>query len=355
MIRWVPLWTVLLILGISVSGVSAAEVERPPSRNAGKILGNAARGPNYTIKSPVTSDGYLRNYEIVTPYGEFRASGDEMLLMRIKELKALSALEQTSSSQEFADAVAKAGLSPVKYTSNLLTNPVGTVGGTISGVGKLFGGIVSGVKNAGKTQDRALSNVTGASKQKRLIAYKYGVDPYTDFQPLADKLKQLSEAAAAGGLVVSAAFIAIPGAAGSAISHVSTAQTLNETVRDYSAAQLLDMNRKKLTSLGIERDLIDELLHNKHYTPLDATALVEALTQLKGIQNLDLMVDRAGSVDSRDVALFMRRRIELTATYQKETRGLLQFVRFGDAPFPLIITTDRGVAGIFPIDLLSWT
>ncbi len=333
----------------------AGDFERPPSFNPGKLFGGAAQGPGYKIVNPVRSDGYLRDYTIETPYGTLNVGGDEMLLMRVKELAALAALDQTANSREFADALVKAGLSPVEFAGSLVTNPVGTVKNTVTGVGKLFGGIASGLKNAGKSQDSAMASISGAAKQKRLIAFQYGVDPYTDFKPLADRLNKLAGAAALGGLAVTAAFIAIPGAAGTVVSNVSTANTLNGMVRDYSAAQLMDMNRKKLGQLGIHGDFADELLHNRHYTPVDTTVMVDALARMGKQQHVDVMVARAASADSRDVAYFIRKRIELTAAYQEKTGQLTGFVLLGNSPFPMSTTTDNGIVGVFPVDILSWT
>jgi hypothetical protein len=333
----------------------AGEFEQPPSFNPGKLFGGAAQGPGYKIVNPVRSDGYMRDYAIETPYGILSVGGDEMLLMRIKELAALAAMDQTTNSQEFTDALVKAGVSPVQFAGNLVANPVGTVKNTVTGVGKLFGGIASGIKNAGKSQDSAVASVSGAAKQKRLIAFQYGVDPYTDFKPLADRLNKLAGAAALGGLAVTAAFIAIPGAAGTVVSNVSTANTLNGMVRDSSAAQLMDMNKKKLGKLGIHRDLVDELLSNRHYTPVDTTVMVDALTRMGKQRQMDVMVARAASADGRDVAYFIRKRIELTATYQEKTGQLTGFILLGNSPFPMSTTSDNGIVGVFPIDILSWT
>ncbi len=333
----------------------AGDFEQPPSFDLGKTLGDAAAGPGYRIVSPAVSDGYLRHYVIETPEGIFEASGDQMLLMRLKDLAAINALDETANSKEFTDALVKAGLSPVTFAANLVTKPVGTVKNTITGVGKLFGGIASGIKNAGKSQDGAVASITGAAKQKRLIAFQYGVDPYTDFKPLAERLDKHARAAAAGGLVVSAAFMAIPGAAGTIISNVSTANKLSVMVRDSSAAQLMDMNKKKLRKLGINGELIDELLSNTYYTPVDMTAMTDAFIRMGNQRNMDVMVGRAAFAGSRDVAYFIRRRVELTAAYQEKTGQLTGFVLFGDSPFPMSVTADNGVVGVFPIDILSWT
>ncbi len=333
----------------------AGKFEQPPSFDVYKILGSAAQGPGYRIVNPVRSDGYLRDYTIQTSYGTFYASGDQMLLMRAKELTALDALNKTASSQQFADAMVKAGLSPVQFAGNLVTNPVGTVKNTFTGIGQLFNGFASGIENAGKTQESAIASISGEAQQKRLIAFQYGVDPYTEFKPLADKLNSMATAAAAGKLVVSAAFIAIPGAAGTIVSDVSTANNINGMVRDYSSAQLMDMNEKKLADLGINRTLIDHLMQNRRYTPVDITVMADALTRMGRVRDMDVLVGRAATAPSRDVAYFIRKRFEMIADYQEKHRDLTAFVRFGTEPFPLALTANHGVIGIFPIDILSWT
>ena len=56
----------------------AQNFEKPRSFAANQIPGIAAGGQNYTIKSPVTSDGFMRIYVFTTPWGEFSAIGDGM-------------------------------------------------------------------------------------------------------------------------------------------------------------------------------------------------------------------------------------------------------------------------------------
>ena len=54
------------------------------------------------------------------------------------------------------------------------------------------------------------SRSAGVTDHKRKLAAKMGVDPYTDFPPLDARLSRLAEAAAAGGLTVSVAMLAVP-------------------------------------------------------------------------------------------------------------------------------------------------
>jgi hypothetical protein len=337
------------------TGALAADVENPPLFKASAVLGQAAKGPGYRIEERVGSDGYLRIYDVETPWGVLAVHGDAMVAMRLKEIRALDAMERTAASKEFGDALVKAGLKPVEFAEKLVTDPAGTVKGTVTGVGRLFNSIGSGIRNAGKTQESAAAGITGAAKQRRLIAYEYGIDPYTDFSPLRQKLDLLSRAAAAGGLAVTGAFILIPGAAGTVISNVSTAQTLNQLVRDYSAAQLMDMNRKELRRMGASAHTAEEFLTNSHYTPTDATAIAGALGGMGQLRNIDALLARATEAANREQAYFLRRRVELMAAQQLAAGDITGFVALDGVPFPMATTREGGLIGLFPLDALSWT
>ena len=353
--------TLFRIAGLGIALVAAtgaakaADVENPPTFQARALLGAQVQGPGYKVASTVPSDGYVRIYTLQTPWGPVVAHGDHRLQTRIKELAAIDAMERTSQSKEFGDALVKAGMQPVQFAGKLVTDPVDTVKNTVSGVGNLFSSIGSGIRNMGKTQENAVQSITGAAKQRRLIAYNYGVDPYSQFTPLKQKLDQMSNAAAAGGLVVTGAFIAIPGAAGTVISNVSTAGNLNEMVRDYSAAQLLDMNRASLTKMGVSPSIVEQLLANPNYTPTDMTAMTAALSGMGRLQNLDALLGLAAQAANRDDAEFMVWRVELMASYQQKMKSITGFVAIAGVPLPMATTRDNGFLGIFPLDALSWT
>jgi hypothetical protein len=121
-------------------------------------------------------------------------------------MAVLEALNKIAGSR-FAEP-GQSGLSPFEFVGSLVTEPVDTVTNTVSGVGDFFDGLASGVRNSGKTQDSALASLTGEAKEKRVLATTYGVDPYTDFKPLADRLDSLARASALGGLAVKGAFVA---------------------------------------------------------------------------------------------------------------------------------------------------
>jgi hypothetical protein len=248
------------VLGLAAVPVQALaqSFERPPSFAVDKIAGVWPSGENYTIVNPVGSDGLLRIYRLTTPYGEIVVQGDQMLRMRLAELAALAQLEKIASSESYSKALVAAGLSPIQYTGRLITSPVKTVGDTFQGLGNIFGRVQSGVANLGKAPGGGLAGLLGVSDQRRKLAATLGVDPYTDLAPLDERLSRLSEAAAAGGLTVQAAMLAVPGTAiGLAVSNVSTASTIegmriDELARDRTAAQIFDLNRERLRAMGAE-------------------------------------------------------------------------------------------------------
>jgi hypothetical protein len=339
----------------------AQTVEEPPTfsaAQAAKVSGIPEVGSNYTIQSPVRSDGMLRIYRLTTPYGEFIVRGDDMMRMRANELTALAALEKVSNSKAFGDALVQAGLNPLKYTGKLITDPVNTVQDTLTGIGTMFERLGAGLANQGQTQDKPMESLLGVTDERRKIAASYGVDPYTDFPPLDAKLKQLAEAAAAGGLVVSGALIAVPGAAGIVVSNLSTANKLNnlgleELARSYTAAQILNLNRKRLIEMGITPKSYEALLANHDFTPIDMAAMVAALDSMKGVGEREVFVARATAAHPRYVAYFVRRQAELMAADYRKRRDYQRFVSLaGD---PVLYTRKGSFVTVAPIDALSWT
>lgn len=350
---------VALLALLPVAVAAAERYERPPSFNAAQIRGIRRVGSNYTILNPVRSDGLLRIYRLTTPYGKMRVDGDQMMRMRQNELFALAKLEKLSTSQSFVKALAKAGLSPLMFTGQLITNPIGAVHNTFAGVGAFFGRLGSGIANAGQTQDDAVASLLGVTDERRHLAAAYGVDPYTDFPPLAAKLDQLSQAAAMGGLAVTGAMFALPGGvAALVVSNLSTANRLNdigieELAQKYTAAQILDINRGLLAKMGVDKRTGERFLKNHHFTPIDQAATVAAVDSMKGVRDRRVFFTCAAGAKSRTLAYLMRRQAEMMADDYHKHHNYVRFVALSN--YPYVITRDNRVMAILPVDALAWT
>ena len=150
----------------------------------------------------------------------------------------------------------------------------------------------------------------------------------------------------------------VPGAAGIIVSNLSTANTVNglgldAVARKYDAAQILDINRDLLEKMGIEPALIESLLANHNYTPIDMTAMVAALDSMHGVQHREIFFARAVQAKGRAIAYVIRRSAELMADENRRHGGFVRFVSL--AGFPYVVTRDGRTMLLVPIDAMSWT
>ena len=331
----------------------AAQIEDPPTTSAGAVVGLQVRGINYEIDDTVRSDGFLYICSLNTIYGRYQVEGLDLLKVRLHELGAVAALEKMNKSQAYLDAASKAAMKPVNLAAGLVTNPIGTVEQSMSGVGALFSRIGSSASNMGHDRDDIADSTLGVSSAKRKIANKLGVDPYTDFKPLADALEDMARVTALGDLTVSGAFMAIPGGAGMAVSYSKTGQDVEQMMLDKTPSELRDANKAKLGAMGIPRPVISAFLDNTFYTPTDQTIIVASLVKMSGVANRGLFVKRAAQASNRNLAVFIRHRAQLLAAHHTRVEPFADF--FEVRGLPLNQTRSGKVVIIVPFDELAWT
>jgi hypothetical protein len=208
---------------------TVAALEAPKPEPAQKFLGAAFTGPNYTVNPVARSNGIMRIFDVETPYGKFQFDGVEFATMRLQELKAVDNLEKVSQSEAFATAFGRTALAPAKYGVDLVTNPVDTIGLSLGGVANMFDRFGAGAANTRADRDTMIDSLLGVSDSQRELAVELGVDPYSDFPPLAEKLRQVAGALAGGGLPVKVGLAAIPGEVELAISSASSVGSAKET------------------------------------------------------------------------------------------------------------------------------
>src|SRR5262245_6595741 len=194
------------------SGTSALELPKPEPVE--KYLGKAATGANYTVKPLVRSDGVMRIFDVDTPYGKFAFDGVEFAKLRLHELDAVAAIEKMSQTDAFGQAFGRAALGPIKFGADLITKPADTVERSLSGIGNMFDRIGAGLSNTRADRDNLVESLLGVSDTQRELAVSLGVDPYTDFPPLAQRLKEMANIMAGGGLAVRGGCVLVPGGIG---------------------------------------------------------------------------------------------------------------------------------------------
>lgn len=336
----------------AVAAVAIPAAEPPPEMQASQLLGANIKGPNWTVAPTVRSDGFVRLYGVETTYGKFQVNGQRRMDERLQELRALSVLEQMSETETFVEALADAGMAPVKFGRDLILDPVETTGNLVSGIANMFDKTVSEVEHSDASRDGFVESITGVKKAMRELAFELKVDPYTDFTPLREGLVDMARIMAAGNISISAAISAIPGGAGIAVSASSTASNLANPIRDKSSAEISELVTQKLKALKVPEDVIESFIENQSYSPGDLYVIAQSLTALAA-NNSEVFIRRAAVVASDDAAKFNRYRAELLAAKSESMGGLKEFYLVNE--FALNRDKAGGLVAAFPFDGLAWT
>jgi hypothetical protein len=349
-----PVFAVFIAASIGLMTLSSAvlALELPKPEPVQKYLGTAATGPNYTVKPLVRSDGVMRIFDVDTPYGKFAFDGVEFAKLRIHELDAVAALEKMSQSEAFGKAFGRAALGPIKFGADLITNPAETVERSLSGIGNMFDRVGAGLSNNRADRDTLVDSLLGVSDTQRELAVDLDVDPYTDFPPLAQRLKEMAGAMAGGGLPVKAGLSFVPGGIGIAVSSVATVSDAKDTLRSKTAAQVIAETRATLLSLGVPDESVGRLVENRNYTPADLLIMARALKKLHA-ENTTAFVEHAAGAGSRNVAFYHRRRAQILAARSNELGGIMSFVTFGGQP--INVARNGNVVAAFTVDDIAWT
>lgn len=357
----ITLIMVMISVSAYASSVSVAqpvlfpELQTPPIiLKASEVLSeDILIGPNYRIDQTVTNDGFINTYKLSTDYGPLTVESTALLLMRINELGALKHMEKLEQSDVFKEAFKKGAKAPLNTAKALVKEPVKTVKGVATGIGRWFSDIGRSIKSDDPHQEGALKTAMGYAGTKRKFAYEYGIDPYTDYEPVKERLGKIARAGVAGGLTMNIAFGAIKKPAGKVLKFAGTAGKMKMIVRDKSPAELEKINREKLMAMRIPASVVDSFLSNHYYNPQEATMLVGYLEMMRGVVGRDKYIRIADMADNSSVARFMRLRAQMMASYNANVLPVSSIVEVNGAPF--IVRSGGVIVGLFPLDHVAWT
>ncbi len=343
---------------------SSFDYEKPRHLTARDILEDRVEGPNYKVRPEVGRNNFSRVYTVDTDYGSFVIVGDHLLKLRLLELNVLHQLTDHSQAGSFLTAFGTAAIAPFKFGGQLLVSPIDTVKNSFEGVGNFFDVLEASSENEDPQRGSLVGGLVGSDQARRELASDLGIDPYTDFAPLAERLKQLSSAAGFGGLSLKGAMTAIPGAAVTqtatmattrlavvTASSISTTAALKDALRNKTAGQILRDARKKLAGLDISDELIKKLFTNSAYTPSDIYVIAYSLDLIKA-KNSTLFIEHAISAENRNEAYFERMRSEILASWKAPSP--IQSFEVIEGKVLNRLKNGRIVAA-YPIDEYYWT
>ena len=328
--------------------------ETPPIFKSTDVLrGLPLSGKNYRIAPTAKNNGYVNVFTVTVDKKGYDVPSNALMRERVRELAALDAMEKLKQSKVFKESLTKGATRPLEVAGNMITSPVETSKGIVSGVGTFFNNVGHSMFGGASDQESGvLKTAIGFAEAKRKFAYKFGIDPYTSFPPVRERLDEVSWAATGGGLTVSVAFSAIGGTAGMAVKGTHTAGGMAKLIAENTPAELKKINARKLKAMKVNDSVAELFLEHPKFSPTQKTVLVEALAQT-GASNRQVFIERAILVQHENEAYFMRRWAEAMRAYHQKVKRLARFVRVGKAP--LGQRGDGVLVGVIPVDHLAWT
>jgi hypothetical protein len=337
-----------------IAPAAAQPYDSEAPRQAGSLLSaQQYQGAAHRVNDSVPIYAHAHYYTVQTNWGPMTAYGYDTLLIRLREIYAIHALDELSKTEVYGKALAKAATAPLRTAQNLVTNPVDTVTGIPRGMFSFVGRIGRSVTGGGEHDDNVVETISGSAAKKREIAFKYGVSPYSSNKVLQQKINEVARAAAFGGLTMSAATFAMPGGVGMIFTTGRVSENMVALLRDRTPAELREINRKALGALGVPSDDIERFLDNDAYTPSTQTYLAQSLGGLRGAAQPEAFLRLAAMAEDEDDAFLYQRIAQMMTGY---SRSVARITELGVVNgLPITATANRDLILFWPADELIWT
>jgi hypothetical protein len=357
-----------LLLGVAAAGLAGAQgaYEAQPVLKAADLApASVLKGPGFTVDAKVPTPHFLGQFTLrSTAHGKFDVHGRDLLPVRVAELGALDQLAGMSKSEEFLKAAGNAAARPVRAVVEIASSPIESAKAAPAAFGRFFERMELGAKSvagaasapdksseekAAETTKRVGSigiDVLGFEQERRGLAKRLNVDPYTTNPVLSEKLTDIAWVAFSGRFGV--------GAATAVIVPFSSVLTLTSATRDIiwdtPPGDLILQNQKRFAVTGASEEQVRALMTNKWYSLSVLTHLAVSLEALGSIPGREQIVVFAARAENEDVARIVAGAVAMLATYHGKGQRLTRVA----APGP-IVGHGRGVIVPAPLDYVAWT
>jgi hypothetical protein len=358
----------LLITPQVVSAQAGADFEKPPVLNVTQLVSaKLLTGKGFRVEEKVPTDGVMGTYTLIAnketfgkDAGTYQVRSREMLELRLAEIPAIIKLNETSKIGTFAKSMATTAAQPLESAGHMVMNPVDTVTGLPSGVGRLFDRVGSGVGRLWDSEPTpgtggegggaadATRDLLGYEQERRELAKKLGVDPYTTNPVLAKKLDEIATTAFRAHVGVNTAIsVFVP-----ASIILTGVRTMDNLVWDTPRGDLIVRVENKLQELKVSPTQRSLFLHNPAIPLSLQVAVVENLDRLANVKGREDVIGQMGSVATESQARFLATSVRMLAEYHEKKKPITAMA----VPGP-IIARDRDGTLILPapVDYVSWT
>ena len=193
----------------------------------------------------------------------------------------------------------------------------------------------------------------GYDAAKRAYAFEFGINPYTECEPVEERLGEIARVAVAGGIVPRASMVAIGGPVATTLGISATVQSMKQLVRDNPPGALLKINKEKLLAMEVDPELIKAFFNNTNYDPETRTILVGELETLKNVKGRDFFIAAATLATEETGALLYRVTAQMMADYHNKIAQIDHLGTLGKRPF--LKSKDGIVVLPLPFDYILWT
>jgi hypothetical protein len=391
MIKKIPVLAVVLFS--SIVCVHAQPYEGTGSYRVDSFLPvGMVKSDYHLVESMAENNGYLNHYIIKSKYGDSQAWGRSMLQVRLSELRALSELEQYSTSTVFIDSVTKSGkaalLQPVKVVQklgDLVQNP-SKIGDTVSaipdGVSNLFSWaskqVGAGIDKASEAmsssddtksaEKESSADDSSLSAEAADKAIKIGldqvdfndkagewykrldVDPYTDNESLRDKVDWVAGVESAVGV----GFMFVPGVNLGVIGQASSWYDRAEKLGAYEPPSiLLSKNEERLQLMKVNELVGKRFLANRHMRESWKAEILINLSGISGATDVDNFLKVAEAIKSPAGGMYLLNASRMVNQYHSNKNKIVRFV--GAMMIPAGLTADGHLVVPISVDRLHWT
>jgi hypothetical protein len=358
-----------------VTAQTGAGFEKPPVLNARDLIDEKLlQGKGFRVDEKVPTDGVMGVYTLVADketFGEdagtYQVLSREMAELRLSEVPAIIKLNETSKVGTFAKSMASTAAQPLESAGNMVLHPVDTVTGLPSGVGRFFDRVgsgagrlwdsatdpsKSGLERTGDTAagvGSATKDVLGYEQERRALAKKLSVDPYTTNPVLARKLDEIATTAFRARVGVNTAIsVFVP-----ASIILTGVRATDNLVWDTPRGDLIVRVEDRLQELQVPKAQISAFTHNPAIPLSLQVAVVENLSRLGGgVQGRGDVVSLMGSVETESQARFLSTSIRMLAGYHEKKKPITAMA----VPGPVIARDQDGALVLpAPVDYVSWT
>lgn len=328
----------ILSFSFPAEPTSLPDPEVPPVKRAGDLLPpELIEGEDFRVLDEIGNYDSLNIYRIESDFGELEAYGELEFRVRLREIKATRELQEVSRAKVAAGSAGQAVVGTGKAVGQVAAHPVRTAKSLPGGIQRRFKSwgrtakeVNQEIKDAraGKSEKRSKSRMAkdvtrwyfDVDAAERKWAQRVGVDPYSTYPPLRTELSRVGKFDAGAAKGVSFVGPRFP----KELDYVKEAYNL---VWSIDPGELREMQVKALGELGAGPDLIEAFLAVEALTPSLMTFLITALLEMEGVEERNIPIEQALTVQTLTDALFHIECVVMASWFHTQEAELERFVR----------------------------